>query len=325
MRIWPIVLMLFVMLGCSSERQSEKPSVAESGDNQAQQQNVVVPEKQAASPTSTVLTEKTTTETNPAAIMLKKHMTPAQVALGDPIVNSIGMVLIPVPAGEFQMGSPESDRAAQPVEKPQHLVKITEPFYLGAYEVTQQQYEKVMGARPWQGKDHVQEGPDHAATYVDWNNAVEFCRKLSEQEEGGYHLPTEAQWEYACRAGTTTAYSFGDDVSKLEEYAWYSKNSRKAEEKYAHSVGQKLPNPWGLFDMHGNVWEWCQDWYGDYGSEKTLTDPMGPAQGESRLLRGGAIGVLPDVVRSGYRNFFRPDFHDYFIGFRVVRKYDTSH
>ena len=141
-----------------------------------------------------------------------------------------------------------------------------------------------MSTRPWQGKEYVQEGSDYPATYVSWNDAVEFCRNLSEQEGVEYHLPTEAQWEFACRAGTTTAYSFGDDVSKLGQHAWYTENAWYIGEQYDHRVGQKLSNSWGLYDMDGNVWEWCQDWYGPYGSEDVVSNPMGPAKGEDRYL-----------------------------------------
>ncbi len=247
-------------------------------------------------------------------------MTPDQLALGDPIVNSIGMLLVPIPAGEFQMGSPDSDSVAYDNEKPQHLVKITKPFYLSVHEVTQQQYEKVMGVRPWQGKDYVQEGPDYAATHVSWNDAVEFCRKLSEQDGVEYRLPTEAQWEYACRAGTTTVYSFGDHASKLGQYAWYRKSAWDIGQKYAHRVGQKLPNPWGLYDMYGNVFEWCQDWEAPYGSEKVVSDPMGPAQGEGLVLRGGSFYLAP-FVRSAYRYYPYPVDRSYTFGFRVARTY----
>ena len=171
----------------------------------------------------------------------------------------------------------------------------------------------------------MQEGPNNPATYVSWNDAVEFCRKLSEQEGEEYRLPTEAEWEYACRAGTTTAHSFGDDVSKLEQYAWFDKNAWDIGEKYAHRVGQKLPNPWGLYDMHGNVYEWCQDWYAPYGSEKTLTDPMGPAQGErSRVLRGGSFLNQSSDVRSASRANDQPDNRYLLIGFRPARTYNLS-
>ncbi len=280
----PIVLLLGAMLGCGSGTQPAKPT--------------------------------------PDAAAVKKNMTPDQLALGDPIVNSIGMLLVPIPAGQFQMGSPHSDSAAEETEKRQHLVKITEPFYLSVYEVTQQQYEKLMGVRPWQGSIFgVQDGPDYPATHVTWNDAVEFCRKLSEQEDVEYRLPTEAQWEYACRAGTTTVYSFGDDQSKLGQYAWYKKNTLDIGEQYAHPVGQKLPNPWGLYDMHGNVFKWCQDWYAPYGSEKALSDPIGPAQGTRRVLRGGAFVGSARRARSASRYADVPGFRLYAYGFRPSRTY----
>jgi formylglycine-generating enzyme required for sulfatase activity len=221
-------------------------------------------------------------------------------------------------ARERSCGDAEDD------EKPQHLVKITKPFYLGLYEVTQQQYEKVMEARPWQGEEYVKEGPDYPAVYVNHDDAVEFCRRLSKQEGVEYRLPTEAEWEYACRAGTTTSYSFGDDASKLGQYAWYGKNAWDIGEKYAHRVGQKLPNPWGLYDMHGNAWEWCQDWYAPYGSEKVVSDPVGPAQGEGRVLRGGSFLSLTSNVRSANRFNNRPVNRFYSLGFRVARTYNLS-
>lgn len=260
----------------------------------------------------------------PDVAEVKKHMTPAQLALGDPVLNSIGMVLVPIPAGEFQMGSPDSDKDAGKDEKPQHLVKITKPYYLSAFEVTQEQYEQVMGSRPWQGRHYVQEGPDYPATYVSYDDATEFCRKLSEKEGVEYRLPTEAEWEYACRAGTTTVYSFGDDASKLGEYAWGIKNASDVGEKYAHRVGQKLPNPWGLHDMHGNVWERCQGRYAPYGGEKVVSDPTGPAEGVGRLLRGGSFLVQSSSVRSAYRAFNHPAIRNDDLGFRPVRTYNLS-
>ena len=155
---------------------------------------------------------------------------------------------------------------------------------------------------------------------MSWNDAVEFCRKLSEQEGVEYHLPTEAQWEYACRAGTTTAFSFGDDESKLGQHAWYKKNSWDIGEKYTHRVGLKLPNPWSLYDMHGNVQEWCQDWIAPY-SRESLNDPVGPAQGERRALRGGSFGSQSSYVRSAARYAFQPAGQGTNNGFRVARTY----
>jgi formylglycine-generating enzyme required for sulfatase activity len=221
------------------------------------------------------------------------------------------------------MGSPDAEQGHRANET-QHLVKITKPFYLGVYEVTQQQYEKVMEARPWQGKDYVKEGADYAASFVTHGDAVEFCRKLSKEEGVEYRLPTEAEWECACRAGTTTAYSFGDDVSKLGQYAWYGKNAWDIGEEYAHRVGQKLPNPWGLYDMHGNVWEWCQDGFAPYGSEKVVSDPLGPAQGFARVLRGGSFNDQSSFVRSALRFNNRPVSRYFLSGFRAARTYNLS-
>jgi formylglycine-generating enzyme required for sulfatase activity len=235
--------------------------------------------------------------------------------------NSVGMKMLLIPPGEFTMGSPDSDNDANDREKPQHLEKITKPFYLSVYEVTQQQYEKVMGDRPWQGNNYVRDGPYYPATYVSWNNAVEFCLKLSKQEGVEYRLPTEAQWEYACRAGTTTAYSFGNGASEMGRYAWNRKNAKNTGEKYAHRVGLKLPNPWGLYDMHGNVREWCQDWYAGYGSERVVSDPLGPALGNGRVLRGGSFATLPSLVRSAARYDLLPSFRLNVIGFRPSRTY----
>jgi formylglycine-generating enzyme required for sulfatase activity len=248
----------------------------------------------------------------------------AQPPTGDKTtVNSIGMKLTLIPAGEFQMGSPDAEPDRDDDET-RHLVKISKPFYLGVYEVTQQQYEKVMEARPWEDKGFVKEGPDYPASYVSHDHAVEFCRRLSKQEGVEYRLPTEAEWEYACRAGTTTAYSFGDDEAKLGQYAWYGKNAWDVGEEYAHRVGQKLPNRWGLYDMHGNAWEWCQDWWGPYGSEKVVSDPLGPAQGYGRVLRGGSFNYPSSLVRSALRSYTQPGARFSCNGFRAARTYHLS-
>ena len=155
---------------------------------------------------------------------------------------------------------------------------------------------------------------------VSWNDAVMFCGKLSEKEGVEYRLPTEAEWEYACRAGTSTAYSFGDDESQLGKYVWYEDNS----ERTTHAVGEKPPNAWGLYDMHGNVFEWCQDWSEVYGSEKVITDPTGPASGIRRVLRGGAFYFLPKYVRSANRGNNQPGYRNLVHGFRLARTYDLS-
>jgi len=199
-------------------------------------------------------------------------------------------------------------------------VTLTRSFHLGRTEVTQGQWKAVMGTTPWKGKEFVKEGDDYAATYVSWEDAVEFCRKLSAKEGVEYRLPTEAEWEYACRAGTTTAWSFGDDESQLGEYAWYETNAVYVGEIYAHIVGQKKPNPWGLYDMHGNVDEWCQDWVGEYPSGD-VTDPMGPPQGEGRVLRGGSFNFYATSLRSANRPNYHPAYRSFLNGFRAARTY----
>ncbi len=237
------------------------------------------------------------------------------------ITNSIGMKLKLIPKGAFLMGSPQSDDKASYWEKPQHKVRITKPFYLSVHEVTQGQWEAVMETRPWSGETHVQEGSDYAASCVSWDDAVAFCAKLSSEEGKTYRLPTEAEWEYACRAGTTTQYHFGDDASRMGDYAWFDGNAWDVDEKYAHRVGQKNANPFGLYDMHGNVCEWCADRYvEDYYSKSPVDDPMGPDSGQLRVLRGGSWGDRhPNRFRCAFRVMFLPGFRLDRYGFRLAR------
>ena len=282
-------------------------------------------------PVSTLTPDAKTPDVSPP---VEKPL-PVAKPVGDPIENSIAMLLMPIPEGEFMTGSRVSaaelaKRFEVPAElttilndeHPRHRVTLTKPFYLGRTEVTQGQWKAVMGTTPWKGKEFVnefvKEGDNYAATYVDWNDAVEFCRKLSEKEGVEYRLPTEAEWEYACRAGTTTMYSFGDDDSQLGDYAWSDKNAGQVGEKYAHIVGQKKPNPWGLYDMHGNVWEWCQDWIGEYPAGD-VTDPVGPDSDSYRGFRGGSWGVSAWYCRSADRFKDSPSFRHYSLGFRVLR------
>ena len=158
---------------------------------------------------------------------------------------------------------------------------------------------------------------DRPVEQVSWDDAQEFLAKLNLMEKiDTYRLPTEAEWEYACRAGSTTRFCFGDKEEKLGEYAWYGDNS----EGKTHPVGQKQPNAWGLYDMHGNVWEWCQDWYGDYPAGP-VTDPRGPDAGEYRVLRGGSWDNDTRNLRSAVRNYYYPDYRSDIIGFRVARTF----
>ena len=241
------------------------------------------------------------------------------------ITNSIGMELIEIPAGTFTMGSPEGEKGHNIFLEAQVLVTLTKSFGLGKTEVTQGQWKEVMGTEPWEGQEDVQADKDCPATYVSWEDAVEFCDLLTDLErkagkmstKRSYRLPTEAEWEYACRAGTKTTFSFGDDEKQLGQYAWFEGNAELAGEKYAHAVGTKKPNPWGLHDMHGNVWEWCSDWY----DRKLLggTDPVGPRGGSLRVLRGGSWWLFPDGCRSANRGSNDPSSRNGGLGFRVAR------
>lgn len=217
------------------------------------------------------------------------------------ITNSIGMELRLIPPGEFLMGSPESDPGLYVGKRRQPPVLISEPFYLGVTEVTQEQYERVMGQNPslirYDGQRPVEQ--------VTWKDAVEFCRKLSELPEENalgcaYRLPTEAEWEYACRAGSSTKWCCGDDVLALNEYGWYLDNAEEA----THRVAQKKANAWGIHDMHGNVWEWCNDLY-------DVSD--------NRVYRGGGYNFAAECSQSASRRGSPPEYPLRFVGFRVAR------
>ena len=244
------------------------------------------------------------------------------------MTNSIGMELRLIKAGSFQMGSTKSaDQLATLFEEdveyfkdefPRHRVTISQDFRLGVTAVTQSEWQSVMNTQPWSGEKNVKEGTDYPATYVSWDDAVEFCRKLSAKEGVTYRLPTEAEWEYACRAGSESMYSFGDSPELLEEYAWFDENARDIDEKFAHRVRQKRPNAWGLHDMHGNVWEWCSDWYDCYQSSPQV-DPGGPASGSLRVDRGGSWYDFARGCRSAHRDRGTPDYRHDILGFRVLR------
>ena len=233
-----------------------------------------------------------------------------ELSLAENHTNSIGMKFKLIQPGEFLMGSPADDPDKSSKETPQHRVRITKPYYLGVYEVTQGEYQKVMGKNPSEFK-----GLTRPVEQVSWEDATEFCRKLSQMDTRfNYRLPTEAEWEYACRAGTKTRYICGDDLDP--DYGWVNSNSSRQ----THPVGKTRPNAWGLYDMHGNVYEWCQDWYdsGYYGSSPS-DDPMGASTGSTRVLRGGCWSNRAPSVRSAYRDPGGPGFRFHFFGFRVAR------
>ncbi|MBC8875268.1 MAG: formylglycine-generating enzyme family protein [Planctomycetes bacterium] len=234
------------------------------------------------------------------------------------ITNSIGMKLKLIPAGEFMMGTRDYLESHFGLR---HKVRITKPFYIGVYEVTQAEYEKVMGKNPSvhsKGGRYANRVPEkdtsrHPVENVLWDEAAEFCKRLSAKEGKAYRLPTEAEWEYACRAGTTTRWICGNDQANVGEYAWHRGNAGMK----THPVGEKKPNAYGLHDMHGNVSEWCADWRGPYASEE-VSDPSGPETGSNRVHRGGAWCFGDLVCRSSLRSWLEPTYRFSSIGFRVA-------
>jgi formylglycine-generating enzyme required for sulfatase activity len=299
------------------------------------------------------------------AAKAKQHQEAWAKHLNVPVeeTNSIGMKLAFIPPGEFEMGSMdediartlEEDKPKNPTEErdnlnqeiPRHRVKITKPFYLGMYQVTQAEYEKVMGVNPsgftekqvdtstfkpplsetevkYRADDRKKVlGKDTSrrpVETVNWDEAMEFCRRLSAMPaeraaRHAYRLPTEAEWEYACRAGTTTRWYCGDDEKGLFDVAWFNWNA----DGMTHPVGEKKPNAWGLYDMHGNVYQWCSDRSGaDYYKQSPLSDPSGPTAGYLRVFRGGAWSRPRSAGRSAFRYSFYPDTRAHSIGFRVA-------
>jgi len=290
----------------------------------------MTPQIAARSPSETSQTKKAAWQGLPAdapppaiapfdANQAKAHQAAWADYLGEPVVttNSIDMKLAVIPPGSFKMG--ERDNVVD--------VTLTKPFRLGVHEVTQGQWKAVMdGAELWKGHENIIEGENVPATFVQWKDAEEFCRRLTEREHAAgtlrdgweYRLPTEAEWEWACRAGTTTEFSFGADETWLEEYGWFDSNARSGEEAYAHEVGLKKPNPWGFYDMHGNVWEWCQDWNSENQELPGGTDPVGPNEGSLRVVRSGSWGHSARDSRSAYHHSWPPSSKYYYLGFRLA-------
>jgi len=253
------------------------------------------------------------------------------------VINSLGMKLVLIPAGSFRMGSPESEDvesrpangAAGADERPQHRVTLTHPFYLGIYPVTQRHYEAVMGNNPAEFRQGRRGGPDHPVEMVTWDDAVRFCDWLSKRPDEmaasrQYRLPTEAEWEYACRAGSRWAFNWGDAATSYQaNFDGARPYGKAAQGPAAHTtsrVGSFRPNALGLYDMHGNVWEWCQDWYDPQAYSRIAGfDPEGPRSGNRKAVRGGAWSSGGGDCRSACRDFWYGTGHaSNSIGFRVV-------
>jgi formylglycine-generating enzyme required for sulfatase activity len=224
-----------------------------------------------------------------------------QVDLG----NGINLAMILIPQGKFIMGSPLSEPGHKSDEA-QHQVVFSGPYFIGKNEVTQEQWEAVMGDNPSQIK-----GAKLPVTNISWLDCQNFISKLNDKTESNYRLPTEAEWEFACRSGAKSAYSVGDKITKNDANYENVKGGVKP-------VGSYIPNAFGLYDMHGNVWEFCSDWYGAYSAGKSL-DPMGIKNGRDRVLRGGSFFVDGLLLRSSTRDLVAPDFHNVVIGFRLAK------
>jgi formylglycine-generating enzyme required for sulfatase activity len=254
---------------------------------------------------------------------------PAAAAAAGPkrIVTAGGIEMALIPGGQFTLGDDQGEED----EKPAHRVRLS-PFYIDTSEVSQAAFQKIMGRNPskWAG-------PDKPVERMSWHAAIQFCNMRSLKEglhtcydpksmqcnfsADGYRLPTEAEWEYACRAGTTTRWSFGDDAAALASHGWFKANA----DKRTHPVRQKQPNPWGLFDMHGNVAEWCNDFYRERYDSGEQEDPHGPASGEERVLRGGSFNSTDENCRCAARGSAPPGLADTCFGyeaygFRCVRR-----
>ena len=248
--------------------------------------------------------------------------------------NSVGMKMVLIPPGEFMMGSPDSDPDAEDHEKPQHEVRITKPFYLAAHEVTAGQFKAFVDATGYKteaetaGDQQTWTNPRflqfdvRPVGCVSWNDAVAFCEWLSEKEGETYQLPSEAEWEYGCRSGSTTLWCFGNNETGVEEYAWCSGANERFKGERMKLVGVKLPNGFGLFDMHGNACEWCSDWYSpDFYDGSPVEDPRGPSNGDSRVIRGGSFWAQPWNVRSAKRVRSLPSNRVTIIGLRPAKTY----
>ena len=236
--------------------------------------------------------------------------------------GDVPLVMAWIPAGTFMMGRYPDEQDGYDREDPQHPVTLSSGFWMGEYELTKAQWTAVMGTTPWSGEDYVLDDPDSPAVYVSWDDAQAFITALNSLAGKTFRLPSEAEWEHACRAGTTERFYWGDDPSytAIGDYAWWYGNTHNVNEKYAHVVGQKLANTFGLYDMSGNVTEWCQDWYhSSYAGAPDDGSAWESPTGRYRMLRGGGWDINVVVWRSAYRSYGIPSITSHKIGFRLAR------
>ena len=259
----------------------------------------------------TVAVEEPTVVVEELALVVEK---PAAVEKKELIVDlggGVTLAMVWMPSGRFFMG----DASGEGDEKLVHEVTLTKGLYMGKTEVTNAQWKAVTGSPRRLPKTYA--GADQPVVDLSWRHAVEFAQKLSARTGARFRLPTEAEWEYAARSGSRTRYCFGNDAGSVGEHAWYARNAGRK----MHPVGEKRPNAWGLFDMYGNAWEWCTDWYGEnYYALGQMQDPKGPADGSERVRRGGCFGSDASYVRSAYRGAKTPVTRSFAMGFRVVRE-----
>jgi len=216
--------------------------------------------------------------------------------------DGVSLKCVLIPAGRFLMGSPETEKHRTDREGPQREVTISKPFYIAVHQVTQAQWRAAMGTEPWSGQEFAEPDDNHAVNYVRWEHAVDFCGELSRRTGRRVALPTEAEWEYACRAGSETAYCFGDDPAELGDYAWYDKNAWNTGQRYPHAVGLKKPNAFGLYDMHGNLYEWCRDYFDkNFYKKAPNVDPENTNELGCHVLRGGSFYYVAGRCRSAVR------------------------
>jgi formylglycine-generating enzyme required for sulfatase activity len=255
--------------------------------------------------------------TNNVTLTARNSSGPGTQSLSLRVRSTLATELVSIPAGSFTMGSPTTEVGHTVFEEPQTQVTFSHAFSIGKYEVSQAEYQAVVGANPSLFPGDLNRPIDN----ISWQDATNFCALLTARDRlsgrisatSVYRLPTEAEWEYVARAGTSTAYTFGDDAANLGQYAWFTDNSGTM----PHPTGQKLANPWGVYDMYGNTWEFCSDWFGNYPGG-SVTDPQGAATGTRKIVRGGSWFRSPESLRSGKRAVLPPEGHNGDVGFRIV-------